>query len=102
MGYFSNGEEGRMYEEQWCRRCLHEDDQHGCSVWAVHFTHNYDQSKNPALAAVLTELIPRSADGLSNLRCTMFKSKNTPRGPRLRPGQQAALLDLPRPAPAAR
>lgn len=71
MGYFSNGNEGSCYEDRWCSRCVHSS---GCSVWAAHLIFNYDQHKNEMVKQALEVFIPRSKDGLSNLKCTMFKA----------------------------
>ena len=32
MGYFSNGTEGMMYEEEYCDKCWHGGD-NACAVW---------------------------------------------------------------------
>lgn len=76
MGYFSNGEEGRSYEEQWCDRCIHNPMK--CSVWELHFIYNYDQhGKTPrskTIKELLDTLIPRDKKGF-NKKCTMFKRK---------------------------
>jgi hypothetical protein len=69
MGYFSNGTEGEMYRRQYCRRCLHGDeDDTGCAVWYAHLMWVGEAGK----ATVLDALIPRSKDGLVNERCLMF------------------------------
>jgi hypothetical protein len=72
MAYFSNGTEGEMYHEQWCSRCLHDnpDAERLCPIWGLHLMRNYDDCNNDN--SVLHVLIPRSADKLSNERCTMF------------------------------
>lgn len=70
MGYFSNGTEGRDYQDKWCFRCLHDnyDKQIFCPIWDAHLSYAYDGD----YAAVLDLLIPRTKDGLGNERCTMF------------------------------
>lgn len=69
MGYFSNGTEGEMYKEQWCNRCIHDDDP--CQVWLAHLLKNYDEHDNNE--SILHMLIPRSKDGIGNDKCKMFK-----------------------------
>jgi hypothetical protein len=85
MGYFSNGTEGMMYEEEFCNRCTHNDEERGCAVWNAHFIYNYDQFKNEALKGVLDILIPRVphtfGDGITheiNGECQMFNPKVQP------------------------
>jgi hypothetical protein len=70
MGYFSNGTEGALYYEQWCSRCIHdnEDKEIYCPVWGLHLTHNYAACNDDA--SPLHALIPR--EGMGNGRCTMF------------------------------
>lgn len=68
MGYFSNGTEGMAYEERWCSRCIHRDDETGCAVMLAHNLHNYDECNNPA--SILHMLIPRN--GIENEQCEMF------------------------------
>lgn len=72
MGYFSNGIEGVGYREKWCDRCIHDNDAAGiyCPVWTLHLAHNYEGANDKG--HFLHSLIPQSADGLSNERCTMF------------------------------
>jgi len=70
MGYFSNGTEGAIYEETFCRRCIHygPEDGPGCPIWLAHLIHNYDECNNDE--SILHILIPR--EGVHNLQCTMF------------------------------
>ena len=72
MGYFSNGAEGEMYQDEWCSRCLHDnpDKDIHCPVWGLHLTMNYAECNKPE--SHLHVLIPRSKDHLGNERCTMF------------------------------
>ena len=74
MGYFSNGTEGMMYEEDFCDRCEHQD---GCAVWFAHSLYNYDECNNEK--SILHLLIPRSKDGLENEQCRMFLEKRAMR-----------------------
>lgn len=70
MGYFSNGTEGMIYEERWCNRCVHQSA--GCAVWMAHLLYAYNGTKEQK--EMLNIFIPRSKDGLANLKCRMFKS----------------------------
>lgn len=72
MGYFSNGTEGDLYEDRYCRRCVHRDgaDGQGCPVWSAHLFYNYDEANNDK--SILHQLIPLTADGLGNEQCRMF------------------------------
>ena len=67
MGYFSNGSEGDEYEAEYCDKCMHYDN---CSVLIAHMLYNYEECNNPK--SILHILIPRTADGLHNKKCTMF------------------------------
>jgi len=71
MGYFSNGTEGAMYQERYCRRCFHygPEEGPGCPIWGAHLFLNYSDE---AVHVILDDLIPRSADGLTNEQCRMF------------------------------
>lgn len=73
MAYFSSGSEGADYEHRVCSRCVHNKrDGESCPVLSLHFLYNYDQCKSPIVAEMLSALIPRSDDGLTNLKCRMF------------------------------
>lgn len=72
MGYFSNGTEGEMYEARYCARCLHSKLEDGCPVWGLHLFYNGEQNKSEMVGEMLSALIPRSKDGLTNERCEMF------------------------------
>ena len=84
MGYFSNGTEGAIYEETFCARCIHYDNELGvdkpCGIWMMHFLWAYelcneDPQKHPG-KMMLDSFIPVCEDvegGLNgNGRCTMF------------------------------
>ncbi len=44
MGYFSNGTEGEIYQEQWCNHCIHRPTQEkGCAVWDAHLLLSYEE-----------------------------------------------------------
>ena len=73
MGYFSNGTEGMMYEDQWCSNCIHQDGQDGksgCYVWLAHSLHNYEECNKED--SILHLLIPRTKNGFGNEKCKMF------------------------------
>jgi hypothetical protein len=74
MGYFSNGEEGRRFEAQFCERCAHwqlddQSDTYGCPVMDVHQLFNYGQEGETE--EILAYLIERTEDGLGN-ECKLF------------------------------
>lgn len=76
MGYFSNGTEGSIYEDVYCKRCAHnKDDDTGCPIWTLHLVLNSDSCKTTPegkqAEMVLDTLIPRDKDGY-NLECAMF------------------------------
>lgn len=91
MGYFSNGTEGDLYQEQWCMRCRNwgVDDlskssgQPGCPVWDVHLFHSYELcNSKEAGKQILDFLIPRIdhtfSDGIThkiNGKCVMFQPR---------------------------
>ena len=73
MGYFSNGTEGLMYEEEYCEKCIHGQSEDGCvkcPLWGMQYDHNYEECNKPD--SLLHELIPRGKDGLFNDQCVMF------------------------------
>lgn len=72
MGYFSNGPEGEIYENEHCSKCVHGEN---CSVWLAHMIHNYEECNKKD--SILHLLIPRSSDGPWNDKCTMFFGKAT-------------------------
>lgn len=73
MGYFPNGSEGDAYEQQYCSRCIHREnkDGTGCCVWLAHLLYSYRDCNGKD--SILHLLIPRSADGLENEQCKMFR-----------------------------
>ena len=70
MGYFSNGSEGDAYQNTYCDRCVHWENDNPCAVWGLHLLRNYKDCTDKDSA--LHMLIPRSADRLSNDKCLMF------------------------------
>ena len=71
MGYFSNGTEGSLYQEQYCSRCVH-DEHNDCPVWLVHMLYNYEDADNPD--SILHILIPLDKNG-NNEQCKLFVKK---------------------------
>lgn len=90
MGYFSNGTEAMMYQDQWCSRCKHDKDG-ACPVWAMHLLYNYDECNKKD--SLLHKMIPQSEDGLGNDTCNFFFEDKEP-DPPLRPGQVKGLKQL--------
>jgi hypothetical protein len=78
MGYFSNGDEGELYHEQYCTRCIHDDAENGkyCPVWNLHLLHNYEECNNKE--SMLHVLIPRDDEGFNEI-CTMFVERSAMR-----------------------
>jgi len=70
MGYFSNGTEGMVYEEQYCARCVHQpkEETDGCPVWDLHHLWN---GTTGDIGGILDMLIPRDRDGI-NQQCALF------------------------------
>ena len=68
MGYFANGTEGDMYAEQWCSRCIHNQQEMLCPVIMAHMLWNYDECNNEA--SLLHKMIPR--EGIHNGACFAF------------------------------
>lgn len=79
MGYFSNGTEGAIYEETFCARCVHYDQDLGvdspCPVWMAHLLYAYElcnEDDHPG-KVMLDMMIPPAEPGLNgNGRCRMF------------------------------
>jgi len=72
MGYFANGTEGMIYQEEYCMRCEH-DVNEDCSVWRLHLLYSYELCNSPD--NWLDILIPRNRRGCYNEKCTMFIEK---------------------------
>lgn len=75
MGYFSNGTEGDLYEEEYCDRCVHQDEDVGCPIMDLHFIHNFEGAE--AKDHFLHSLIPLSEDGY-NEQCRLFWERDVP------------------------
>ena len=43
MGYFSNGTEGEAFYFTYCEKCVHNEEDKMCPVWALHHQWNYEQ-----------------------------------------------------------
>lgn len=78
MGYFSNGDEGRRYANQFCDRCVHDSEDAGCPVMNLHRLYNSEGAKDDG--HFLHMLIPLSADGVDNEQCKMFIERMEPSG----------------------
>lgn len=72
MGYFSNGTEGAMYEEEYCVHCVH-DINGDCPVLLAHLIYNYDHCNKED--SILHMLIPRVKGPPYNEKCKMFYPK---------------------------
>jgi len=88
MGYFSNGTEGLDYQERYCFRCAHWDEDVGCPVWFLHELHNGEAGWRRAL----DKLIPRDTHGF-NAECYTFRRADKPADPPLTPGQIKGLAE---------
>lgn len=77
MGYFSNGTEGDLYQDRYCRRCVHygPEDGPGCPIWGAHLAYNYELTNVPHMEspgkAILDSLIPIGPDEF-NEQCRLF------------------------------
>jgi hypothetical protein len=106
MGYFANGTEGELFEEQWCSRCVHSDVGPGkeigsdppCPVWMAHQLFAYqlcNEGEHPG-KVILDTLIPiktvKASDGIDGPvnECAMFCARD--RGAEIA-GQTALELD---------
>ncbi len=77
MGYFANGTEGDMYEEEFCSRCVHYGDMDKdelCPVWEAHLLYSYDDCNKPE--SILHILIPRDDLTGDNEQCRMFVERS--------------------------
>lgn len=69
MGSFSNGSEGDYYQQGYCEKCVHENEENGCPVWVYHLMCNREPEHEPYLEM----FIPTK--GCRNGQCTMFIEK---------------------------
>jgi hypothetical protein len=74
MGYFANGTEGEIYEEEYCLKCRHQKEDEYCAVMDAHQLYNYAECNNRN--SILHILIPRDIQGY-NEKCRMFLAKQT-------------------------
>ena len=72
MGYFPNGTDGEMYCEQYCDNCVHNLEEHGCPILALHWLYNYDECNKPD--SILHEAIPRDDKGY-NKQCIFYQEQ---------------------------
>ena len=71
MGYFANGTEWMMYEEEYCVRCVHElGPEYGCPCSDAHSHWNYDECNNDD--SILHKMIPINKEGFND-QCIFFK-----------------------------
>lgn len=68
MGYFANSTEGLAYEETFCSRCVHNNEEVGCPVMLAHLLWNYEECNKPE--SILHKMIPQH--GIQNLACFSF------------------------------
>lgn len=78
MGYFSNGTEQMMYDEQYCSNCINQGEDGGCPIMDLHFLYGYElcNEKEHIGKKMLDHLIPMTEDGLWCDECSMFKKKS--------------------------
>lgn len=72
MGYFSNGSQAEIYQEEFCFKCVHWSNKNGCPCWDIHFLFNYEECNNKD--SILHKMIPRDKTGL-NKQCSFFKEE---------------------------
>jgi len=72
MAYFANGTEGELYEDEYCSRCIH-DENGDCPILLLHLLYNYDECNKKD--SFLHVLIPRAESGIGNEQCKMFIKK---------------------------
>ena len=73
MGYFANSTEAAYYEEKYCAKCANYNDG-TCAVLLLHMLWGYDALDDEEKSMALGVFIPRSSDGLSNKKCTMYSA----------------------------
>jgi len=81
MGYFSNGTEHMMYDDQYCSKCHFQPDyeaEKDCPILAIHSMFNYDQhnedDRGKELKWILDLFIPIRENGFSD-QCHFFIEK---------------------------
>jgi hypothetical protein len=57
-----------IYQEHFCEKCVHWNEEHGCPCWNAHEVWNYDECNNEA--SVLHRMIP--LDGTENGQCIFY------------------------------
>ena len=73
MGYFSNGTEGGIYEDQYCNRCVHMHEDYNCPCLDAHMFWNYEECNKKD--SILHKMIPRTENDLGNEQCIFFKER---------------------------
>ena len=73
MGYFSNGTEGEIYEDQYCNRCVHMHPESSCPCLDAHVLWDYQECDN--MNSILHKMIPFTKEGLGNDQCIFFKER---------------------------
>ena len=74
MGYFSNGTEGMIFEEQFCARCVHNKEDDICPVLDLHMNWNYEQFKDNDVSKTKKMALDTFIVGND---CKMFVERNT-------------------------
>ena len=57
MGYFSNGTEGMMYEEEYCDNFVHRLEESECPILQAHMMWNYEECNKKD--SILHKIIPK-------------------------------------------
>lgn len=76
MGYFANSIEAQLYEERFCNKCIHYNNE--CPILFLHGLWNYEavgKNKDETKETTLNSFIPRDGKG-KNEECLMFIHKN--------------------------
>lgn len=70
MAYFSNGEDGRIFESNWCSKCVH-DKEGECIIMLLHFVDQSDW-KNDESHPMNRIIEEKEKDGVWTRTCHMF------------------------------
>lgn len=75
MAYFPNGTSGEWYQNEYCSRCLH-DENHDCAVWLAHLVTDY-HDKNGEISEVgkVLNFLIHSDGNIGYEQCKMFVRK---------------------------
>lgn len=108
MGYFANGTEGMIFEENVCSGCVHGQDVDApCPIWNLHNLWNYDQfpehEKTPEGKAAaetkreaLDTFIVETGGEYSDQECKMFHPVREVSEPEFRTHDERELVPLKR------